>query len=577
MLIKSNECLPELEQNDNSRAAKILLADSSQTQRQWLAQVLEAAGHTVLPAKDGQEAIGLFIQESPDLTLLNLFMPEMDGIEAAKHIKSSSKEEYIPILFITKFSEEEALQRCIDIGCDGFISEPLSPAILLIKVNSLLRVKHLYQDQLDQKKKLMEYQRLISQEQEVAATLYKNFIQAGFQATPELKYLLSPVALFNGDILLAAKTPGNNLHVLLGDFTGHGLSASIGAGPTAEIFYGMTEKGFGINEIIVEINQKMLKLLPVNMFLAATLIALYGDSKNLSVIACGLPDHYLFNKAKGSIRTIHSKNLPLGITASFMPVVKNIEIDSYDYLYLFTDGVIEARNSQGIQLGADRVASCLQSNASGFDAIQEAFQAHTQGLTQQDDITLVELHCNVDNPDWRKQGGEAKKNDEIEPLPWKISMEFHVLTLRQINPVPIMVNSLMEIQRFKAHREAIFMIVSELFANALDHGLLNLESSLKKNPEGFMRFYELRQERLTTLVEGSISLSFSHLPTLKGGELTIQVQDTGDGFDINEIFSTLESNKETYGRGIDLVKRLCRSVEYSKNGNCVKAVYAWTV
>ncbi|MGR9114517.1 MAG: ATP-binding SpoIIE family protein phosphatase [Gammaproteobacteria bacterium] len=576
MSATSNELNAEIALSRHSVTAKVLVADANENERRWFAQVLEATGYSVIPVKEGRQVLELFVKERPDLVILDIAMPNMDGIAVAECLKATNMEEYIPILFITNFSDEAALRRCIDIGCDGFISHPLNPSILLTKVNSLLRVKRLYQDQLEQKKKLMEYQRLIAQEQEVAATLYKNFIHADFLATPELKYLLSPMALFNGDILLAAKTPGNNLHVLLGDFTGHGLSASIGAAPAAEIFYGMTEKGFGITEIIAEINHKMLKLLPVNMFLAATIVALYADSKTLSLIPCGLPDHYLHNKVNGSIRTIRSKNLPLGITDSFNPVEKNIEIDSSDYLYLLTDGVIEAQDNRGIQFGTDGVMSCLRTVMSGFEAIRDAFQAHTQGLEQQDDITLVELYCNIDNPKWKQVSG-AQKNVEIEPIPWKSSMEFHISALRKVNPVPIMVNSIMEIQGFKAHREAIFMIVSELFANALDHGLLELESDLKSSPEGFMHFYELRQERLLALTEGSIGISFSHVPSINGGALTIEVQDSGKGFDVEDIFSALEGNNKTYGRGIDLVKRLCQSVEYSGFGSRVKAVYAWTV
>ena len=188
MLIKSNECLAETGLNHNPKAAKILVAEDGHSQRMEWVQMLEAEGHVVILAKDGKEAFELFVKERPDLAILDIVLSEMDGIEAAIHIRASLKDEYTPIIFITKFNDEEVLQRCIDIGCDDFIRKPFSPAIVSTKVNSLLRVKRLYQDQLEQKKKLLAYQQLIYQEQEVAATLYKNFIDAGFLKTPELKY-----------------------------------------------------------------------------------------------------------------------------------------------------------------------------------------------------------------------------------------------------------------------------------------------------------------------------------------------------------------------------------------------------
>ena len=70
--------------------------------------------------------------------------------------------------------------------------------------------------------------------------------------SPNIRYLLSPYALFNGDLLLAACTPSGNMHLLLGDFTGHGLPAAVGAMPLAEVFYGMTAKGFGLAETLRE-------------------------------------------------------------------------------------------------------------------------------------------------------------------------------------------------------------------------------------------------------------------------------------------------------------------------------------
>ena len=324
--------------------AKILIADDSRLHRMLLKKIFETYGYEVVVAGDGLEALVVFNKEKPDLVILDIVMPGMDGLKAAAHIRRQLKENYIPIVFITGFSDEENLQRCMEVGADDFIAKPFNEIMLAAKIGSLLRVKYLYQAQLEQKKKIMELQHHIQHEQEIAAALYKNIVHAEFLNIPELKFLLSPMALFNGDILLSGKTPGNNLYIMLGDFTGHGISASIGAAPVSEVFYGMTQKGFDINEVVIEINRKIHKLLPVNMFLAATIVALYGDSNMISLITCGLPDHYLHDRATGAIRTIVSTNLPLGINEDFEPVAQNYEISPNDYLYFFTDGIIEAQN-----------------------------------------------------------------------------------------------------------------------------------------------------------------------------------------------------------------------------------------
>ena len=559
-------------------AARVLIADDNRVQLVMLQEILSDMNYQVISACDGSQALQLYRREQPDLVILDIVMPSLSGIEVAREIRGSEDAGgFVPIIFITGMDDDAYLQQCVEVGGDDFLGKPVNPLQLQVKVDSLLRFKRLYQEQLQQKKCLQKYQQAAAQEQEVAAVLFNNILQADFLETPNLRYSLSPMALFNGDVLLSAKGPGNQLYCLLGDFTGHGISASVGAGPTAEIFYGMVQKGFGAVEILTEINRKMYKLLPVNMFLAATLVILNPETKILTMITCGLPDHYLVNRRSGAIRSISSSNLPLGITSAFALQEQHFEVTGDDFLYMFTDGVIESEDLRGEQFGAERVTCCLErSAAAGFNLIKQELQRHCRELRQQDDITLVALQCDVETVPW-KTAKQQDKHGQIAPLTWKTSMEFHVTMLHQVNPVPVMVNSLVEVQGLHSQRESIFIIVSELFANALEHGLLQLDSQLKGTSEGFIQYFQLREERLRTAIDGRIKVSFDHQAIDSGGRLVIRVQDSGKGFDSSKVYSRIDDNTGYFGRGIQLVKKLCREVEYSGDGNRVKAVYEWQV
>ncbi len=557
------------------KQTKILVADDDRAQRLMLTQIFEQAGYQVIVAEDGEEAVQLFKKEIPDLVVLDIFMPKMDGIDAAVAIQQVLGNEYVPLVFITSSDNDAQLQRCIDIGADDFVYKPFKPLVLIAKVKSLLRVQQLYKQQYRQKQQLLECQRQAKQEQEIAVTLYEHIVYTGFYDTPEVKYRLSPMALFNGDIFLVAKTPGNQLYALLGDFTGHGLAASLGAGPAAEIFYGMASKGFGISEIIVEINRKMFKLLPVNMFLAATIISISYDMEIMKFITCGLPEHYLLNRKTKQLQSIASNNIPLGILDSFEPDVQNLPITKDSFLYLFTDGVIEAENALGEQFGTLGVMHSIENNTNGYAAVLSALDEHIKGMGQQDDITVVELGCNIlDAKSMQITAKTAHK--KLVALSWKNSMEFHSSTLRHINPLPVIINSIMEIQGLLEHRESIFLIVTELFANALEHGLLELDSKMKQTSAGFMQYYSVREERLAQLSDGYIKINFNHQPTETGGKLVIRIQDSGQGFDFSNVSSSLEQNEKSFGRGIRLLLHLCKELEYSGNGNRVRAVYEWT-
>ena len=553
--------------------AKVLIADDSPSQLTALEQILVGQGLEVVCAEHGLDAVELFQQQHPDLVILDVLMPKMEGIEAAKIMRQTQQEIYVPIIFITGADSMENLQRCIAAGGDDFIAKPINPALLCIKLCSLLRIRRLHQDQLEQKKQLLEYQHIIEQEQEAAASIYKKVIQTDFLETPQIRFFLSPMALFNGDILLTAKSPGNQLYVFLGDFTGHGLTASIGAGPTAEMFYGMTRKGFGISEIISEINRKLHKLLPVNVFLAATLLACDHSSGNLKLITCGLPDHYLLDRETGGIKTVTSQNLPLGVLASYTPEIQFLKVHKQHYLYMFSDGVIESENSAGEQFKSAGVENCLrQQPASGFDAIKAALDKHCQGLGQQDDITLVELHCDLEEIASQQDEGIISSGELIS-LPWKSSMEFHVRTLQHIDPIPVLVNSLMEIQGLQRHRETIFLIVNELFNNAVEHGLLKLKVSKKEKTEDFSNYQHRRAEQFKHLQEGFVRVSFNHQPLTNGGRLVIRVQDSGEGFDVAKV----TTGQTILTGGINRVKKLCKTVEFMEGGSRVKAIFDWFI
>jgi len=562
-----------------STKANALVVDDSMSQRLLLGHMLEELGYSVITADNGELALEQFKKERPDIIFMDIDMPVMNGIESVREIRKILGDEFIPIVFVTGGASEKYIDDCIDVGGDDFIRKPFNATILSAKTRSLHRIKELYNEQIIQKRKIEAFMAIEGQEQETAAMLNENIVKAGFMESPNIRAELSPMAMFNGDILLCSYTPANKLNVLLGDFTGHGITASVAAAPASEIFYGMTAKGFGIREITEEINTKLNKLLPPNMFLAATLLCLDRETHNLSTITCGLPDHFLFDKELGDIKTLVSNNLPLGIVPSkdLDLTEEHTEVTSQHRLFMFTDGVIETENAAGEPFGFDGVKACLATDPKidSFDAVLAALEKHQGSQGQQDDITCLRLTCDFDHGKWDVHE-DIKKVVTMEPSNWKVSSTMDYNTLKRLNPVPAMVNSLMEIQGLLPFRESIFLVITELFVNSLDHGLLGLDSSLKDSPDGFAKFFELKQERLDNLTTGDIKLIFSHQPQEGGGGiLTIRIKDTGNGFDEQAVYSEISNNQQYSGRGIKLIKQLCESLEYSDGGREAIAIFNW--
>ena len=125
---------------------KILIADDISTNRVILTQTLSALGdYDVIEAVNGKEAITQFNKEKPDLILMDIMMPDMDGMEATTAIKKNMGEDYVPIIFITALSSEDSLVTALASGGDDFITKPFNVEVLESKINVHLRIRELTQ------------------------------------------------------------------------------------------------------------------------------------------------------------------------------------------------------------------------------------------------------------------------------------------------------------------------------------------------------------------------------------------------------------------------------------------------
>ena len=104
----------------------------------------------------------------------------------------------------------------------------------------------------------------------------------------------------------------------------------------------------------------------------------------------------------------------------------------------------------------------------------------------------------------------------------------------------------------------------------MEHGVLELDSALKKSDEGFFAYYVLRDEKLTALTSAQIIMSAEYRPD--ENTLAIRIIDSGTGFKQKQMLE-LDNVVKSYGRGISLVKELCESVTYSNSGNTVDVVF----
>ena len=121
---------------------RILIADDSETSRLLLSEQIATAGHKVLTAKDGIEAVHIAKTKRPDLIMLDVIMPGLDGIETARQIKAycDDKGSWIPIIFLSAMVEDEDIVRGIEVGGDDYLAKPISGMVLRAKLTAMERI-----------------------------------------------------------------------------------------------------------------------------------------------------------------------------------------------------------------------------------------------------------------------------------------------------------------------------------------------------------------------------------------------------------------------------------------------------
>jgi diguanylate cyclase (GGDEF)-like protein len=132
--------------NKNPEQSKILVVDDIPLNRKLEKTYLESVGYQVILANDGVEALQRIDEESPDLVLLDVMMPKMNGFQVCRRLKSIENTRFIPIIMVTALNEIEDKVKGIEAGADDFISKPFNKLELLARVKSLLRIKYLHDE-----------------------------------------------------------------------------------------------------------------------------------------------------------------------------------------------------------------------------------------------------------------------------------------------------------------------------------------------------------------------------------------------------------------------------------------------
>ena len=338
----------------------------------------------LLASVSAATGLKLAAQHRPDLILLDVVMPELDGFEVCRHLKADPCTRDIPVIFVTGMGSQGDELEGFSLGAVDFVTKPIEPIILQARVRTQIELSSV-------RRALGEANNRMAIERELVAQIIISMRTDDQFFQERLSWVSHSHDTAGGDLVLSARRPSGDEHVLIGDFTGHGLPAAVGTPLVSHLFYSMTEADRPLDEVLREINNVLVKRLPVDIFMAAAAVCITADAEHAKLWSFGNPD-LLHRGADGRWTQIVSTELPMGIVPQSVPYAScRQQLVEGEALYLMTDGPIEAVLPSGEMLGLTRLKDALERHTTSLQAVIDEVLNQVANPDEVDDMTIIRI------------------------------------------------------------------------------------------------------------------------------------------------------------------------------------------
>lgn len=382
-------------------APRILIVDDEPLNIDYLQQELEGSEFVTLTASNGQEALDRVARESPDLILLDIMMPVMDGFEVLRRLKADAVTRSLPVIIISAASDVSSVVKGIQLGAEDYLPKPFEPTLLRARISSGLEKKRLHD--LEQR-----YLKGLERELDIAREIQQGFLPAELPQVPgwELAAYFQAAREVAGDFYDAFVLPDGRLVCLVGDVCGKGVGAalfmtlfrSLLRAPFTSNFSRQPEgaPGFSPSERLQQVvsftsNYVADTHAEANMFATVFMGVFDPANGTLTYVNCGNEAPLLVSGA--SMTTLDPTGPVIGIIPGARFGVQQVKLKKGDMLVAFTDGITDATNASDEIFGRERLSSVIGEGAASPDAtlatLERRLAAFVGGAPQFDDITLL--------------------------------------------------------------------------------------------------------------------------------------------------------------------------------------------
>ena len=407
--------------SDNGRKNTVLVVDDSPENIDLLGNVLKR-DYEIKVALNGAKALKIAGSENPpDIILLDIMMPGMDGYEVCRRLKSDAKTQDIPVIFVTSMSEVEDETKGLEVGAIDYITKPISSAIVKARVKSHLELKEAREYLKNQneilerrveartkevlKLKQVEFELRVAQEKvenelNIAAQIQRSILPSNYPTFPEhnefdLYAMMTPAREVGGDFYDFFFVDDDHLSMIIADVADKGVPAALFMMISRTVFRSIARQHKTPSQVLTEANDILCEGNDTGMFVTAFLAYYHLPTAQLTYSNGGHIPALLFGPG-GACRELAQKHGPaLGVRPRLLYKEDVDRLEPEQVLVICTDGVTEACSPDNELFGVDRftklVCSCENLKLSQMlNHIDKDLKEFQQGNLF-DDITVLAL------------------------------------------------------------------------------------------------------------------------------------------------------------------------------------------
>jgi phosphoserine phosphatase RsbU/P len=367
----------------------ILLVDDNAANLQMLYQLLEkGVGCKLLVAKTGEAALAIARRQVPDLILLDIMMPGIDGFEVCRRLKSDPATARVPVIFLSALDETADKVKGLQLGAVDYVSKPFQAEEVIARVNTHLTLHRLTLEVREQRDRLEHELKVVSDlQRELLPRRLPDL--SGLQLAQH--YETSRYA--GGDYYDVVELPDGRCGLLVADSEGHSAPATVMMAMTCALFRSCPELHAQPERVLAYVNDNLCKV-NRESFVTAIYAVLDPRARSLRVARAGHPLPILFRPGEAQAREVPCEGVfMMGFDPYEKVPVTDIALEPGDRLLFYTDGVSERFSHQNTPYGEERVCRRMAvptaDPADLIAALMQDLEAFAGGRPADDDQTLL--------------------------------------------------------------------------------------------------------------------------------------------------------------------------------------------